>query len=150
MSASSHPAEQVSMVCANFGNAEAFEPVLSDWVAFLGHRPGEIVVVDGGSDERTHDLYWSMFKRRLIDKLQVIRREHGDNSRETCFIQEHTAAAIASKPYVLFFKSDTLPYRDGHEEWLAQAMQFLDRDDTFAVGGSFNIPSRHHDAPFPG
>jgi hypothetical protein len=146
----SHPADQISMVCANFANREAFEPVLTDWIQFLGARPGEIVVVDGGSDEATHDMYWSLFKRKVIDKLQVIRKEHPENHKDLCYYQEHAAGAIATKPYVLFWKGDTLPYRKGHDEWLAQAIDFLEREDTFAVGGSFNIPSKHHDAPWPG
>ncbi len=141
---------QVSMVCANFGNAEAFEAVLLDWFVFLGGRAGEVVVVDGGSCADTHRMYFDLFNRRLIDKLQLIRREHPDNSRETCFIQEHTAPAVASGEYLLFFKSDTLPYRSGHDRWLVEAAALLERDDVFAVGGSFNVPSRHHDGPLPG
>lgn len=148
-SGATHPAAKVSMVCANFKNAEAFEQVLLDWFEFLGGRPGEVVVVDGGSDRRTHELYFDLLGRGLIDKLQLIRPEHEDNSRETCFIQETQVAAFASKPYLLFWKSDTLPFRRGHDGWLAEALERIERDDTFAVGGSFNIPSKHHDA-WPG
>jgi hypothetical protein len=57
--------------------------------------------------------------------------------------------ALAANPYVLFFKSDTLPYRQGHDDWVVDALKYLDRDDTYAVGGSFNIPSKHHEA-WPG
>jgi hypothetical protein len=141
---------QLSLVCANFGSHETFRDVLSDWITFLGGRPGEIVIVDGGSKKSTTDLYWQMFNDGLIDKLQVIRPTHPDNSKDLCFLQEHTAGAIASKPYLLWYKSDTLPFREGHERWLPEAIEQLDRDDTFAVGGSFNIPSKHHDAPWPG
>ena len=41
----SHAADQISVVCVNFANREAFEPVLTDWIQFLGSRPGEICVV---------------------------------------------------------------------------------------------------------
>lgn len=143
------PQSAVSMVCANFRNPEAFEAVLLDWFEFLGGRPGEVVVVDGGSDRATHAIYFDLLGRGMIDKLQLIRPDHPDNSRETCFIQEAQAGAFASKPYLLFWKSDTLPFRRGHDDWLSEAMSHLERPDTFAFGGSFNIPSKHHDA-FPG
>lgn len=136
----------VSMLCANFRNAEAFEPVLLDWFEFVGGRPGEVVVMDGGSDRRTHQLYFDMLDKGLIDKLQLIRPDHPDNNKETCYIQEIHVGQFASKPYLLFWKSDTLPYRRGHEGWLVDAIRWLDRPDTFAVGGSFNVPARHHDA----
>jgi len=142
--------KQISLCAANFGNADAFGDVLEDWIAFLGGRPGEIVIVDGGSSPATHAVYWNLFQAGRIDKLQVIRAEHPDNSRMTCFIQEHAAVAISAGKYILCFKSDTLPYRGGHEDWLVRAIQYLERPDTFAVGGSFNLPGRHHDAPWPG
>jgi hypothetical protein len=140
---------RISLCTANFGNAAAFEAVLDDWIRFLGGRPAEIIVVDGGSKPETHEVYWKLFNRRKIDKLQVIRKDHPDNDREKCFYQEHTAAAVSSSPYILLFKSDTLPYRRGHDNWLVDAIGYLERDDTFAVGGSFNVPSKHHEA-WPG
>jgi hypothetical protein len=141
--------QQVSMVAANFGNAPALADVLRDWFTFLGGKPGEVVIVDGGSKPDTHAVYIQLFNEGKIDKLQLIRPDHFENHRDICFIQEHAAGLMAGKPYVLFFKSDTLPYRQGHENWLAEAIEHLDREDTFAVGGSFNVPSKHHDA-WPG
>jgi hypothetical protein len=142
--------KQVSMSAANFGNAEVFADVLNDWLKFLGGRPGEIAIVDGGSSPATHAVYFDLFQRGLIDKLQLIRVNHPDNSKNTCYFQEHAAGAICSKPYILWFKSDTLPYRQGHDDWLPQAIELLERPDTFAVGGSYNVPSKHHDGPIPG
>jgi hypothetical protein len=141
--------KQVSMTAANMGNSAAFEAVLEDWIKFLGGRPGEIAIVDGGSAPAMHDIYWRLFKEQKIDKLQVIRPEHCENDREKCYYQEHLAGAFAANPYLFFFKTDTLPYRQGHDNWLVEAMQYLDRPDTFAVGGSFNVPSKHHEA-WPG
>jgi len=141
--------EQLSLTAANFGNAEVFSQVFDDWLRFLGGKPGEVVVVDGGSTPQMHDIYWRMFKERKIDKLQVIHSDHPENDKNKCFFQEHAAGAIANKPYLLFFKSDTLPYRQGHDNWLTESIGYLERPDTFAVGGSFNVPSKHHDA-WPG
>lgn len=147
--ASPHPASSVSLVNANFGNANVFEKVLLDWFEFLGARPGEVVVLEAGSDRQTHDVMYDLLCRGLIDNLQLIRPGHGDSSRNTAHIREHNVVAVATKPYVLFWKSDSLPFRRGHDGWLAEALQHHERPDTFAVGGSFNMPSRHHDA-FPG
>jgi hypothetical protein len=48
--------KQVSMTAANVGNSAAFEAVLEDWIKFLGGRPGEIAIVDGGSAPAMHDV----------------------------------------------------------------------------------------------
>ena len=129
---------QVSLVSANFGNRLAYREVLLDWFKFLGGKPGEVVIVDGGSDRDTQKVYWELYQEGLIDKLQIIPSHHQDNDKERCFIQEYTAGVIASNPYILWFKIDTLPYRKGHEGWLEEAIDDLDRDDVFAVGGAFN------------
>jgi hypothetical protein len=141
--------DEVALVAANFGNGLIYKDILLDWFRFLGGKPGEVVVVDGGSDINTQIVYWELYRDGLIDKLQVIQPHHQDNDKETCYIQEYTAGAIARKPYILFFKIDTLPYREGHDNWLEEAINYLDRDDVFAVGGSFNLPSKLHDA-WPG
>jgi hypothetical protein len=138
--------EQISLVTRNYGDAPAFEQVLLDWFDFLGGKPGEVVVIDAGSDRATHAIYWDLFQRGLIDKLQVIRTEHDDHDFERGYIQLQTAASIASKPYLLWFSIDTLPYRQGHEGWLEEAMGYLDRDDVCTVGGSYNIPAKSCDA----
>ncbi len=138
--------DDISLVCANFGNGHVFRAILEDWFKFLGGKPGEVVVVDGGSDAETQAVYWRAYNEGLIDKLQLIRTDHPDNSRETCFIQEHTAGAIASKKYLLWFKLDTLPYREGHDGWLAEAVGHLDRPEVYAVVGSLNYNSKVKDA----
>ncbi|MEG4810189.1 hypothetical protein QUA82_23840 [Microcoleus sp. F8-D3] len=137
---------QVSMVSANFGNRLAYRQILLDWFNFLGGKPGEVVVVDGGSDSDTQKLYWELYQEGLIDKLQMIPPHHKDNDKERCFIQEYTAGVIASNPYLLWFKIDTLPYREGHERWLEEAIDDLDRDNVFAVGGAFNRSYPHFEA----
>ena len=41
---------------------------------------------------------------------------------------------------------DTLPFREGHADWLSQAIGFLGRDDTFSFGGALSLPHDHHPA----
>lgn len=137
---------EVSLVARNFGDGLVFEDVLLDWFRFLGGKPGEVVIIDGGSNADTQAVYWQLFQKGLIDKLQVIQPSHEDNNHERGYIQSYTAGAIATKPYLLWFNIDTLPYRERHDNWLEESINYLNRNDVFAIGGSFNLPSRHHDA----
>lgn len=137
------------MVTANYGEGVVLRDVFQDWFDFLGGKPGEVVVVDCGSDPETQTVCWQMFQQGLIDKLQIIHPSSDDFGKEKGYIKEYTAGAIASKPYVLVFKTDTLPYRKGYEQWLVEAIEYLERDDVFAVGGSYNLPCKTHDA-WPG
>jgi hypothetical protein len=142
--------ENLSLVCANFGDGLTLRDVLEDWFAFLGGRPGEVVVLDNGSDAQTRRASLECFDGGMIDKLVLVRPGHPDTPKARAHLAEHTAPALASKCYLLFFKFDTLPYREGHENWLVEATEYLDRPDTFAVGGSFNVMSKHHEGPWPG
>ncbi len=140
--------KQISLVTNHYGDARVFAEVLQDWFRFLGGRPGEVVVVDCGSDRPTQAQYWQLYQAGWIDKLQIIQPNHADNAggKATGFIQEYTAGLVASNPYILWFHADTLPYREGHDDWLAEAFSNLDRDDIFAITGSFNLPSKYEDA----
>lgn len=140
--------DSISLVTNQFGDGAIFADVLGDWFRFLGGKPGEVVVVDCGSDRATHEEYWGLFNEKRIDKLQVIRPDHPDHrgGKETGYIHEYAAIALASNPFLLFFHSDTLPYREGHADWLGQAISFLERTDVFAITGSVNLPSFHHAA----
>ncbi|CAA9588121.1 hypothetical protein AVDCRST_MAG81-4323 [uncultured Synechococcales cyanobacterium] len=140
---------QISMVTANYGEGLVFADIINDWFNFLGGKPGEVVIVDCGSNRETQTVYWKMFQEGLINKLQLIHPDSDDFGKDKGYIKEYTAGAIASKPYLLVFKSDTIPYRQGHDSWLEEAISYLDRDDVFAIGGSYNLPSKHHDA-WPG
>jgi len=137
------------MVTANYGEGLVFADIINDWFELLGGKPSEVVIVDCGSDRETQTVYWKMFQEGLIDKLQLIHPDSDDFGRDKGYIKEYTAGAIASKPYLLVFKTDTIPYRKGHDGWLEEAISYLDRDDVFAIGGSYNLPSKHHDA-WPG
>jgi hypothetical protein len=141
--------DEVSLVVRNFGDGLVFEDVLHDWFRFLGGKPGEVVVVDSGSNAETQATYWKLFQEGLIDKLQIIQPTHEENNHERGYIQIYTAGSIASKPYLLWFNIDTLPYREGYDNWLEESIDYLERDDVFAIGGAFNLPSKHHDA-WPG
>lgn len=137
---------EVSLVARNYGDGIVLEDVLRDWFHFLGGKPGEVIIVDAGSNAQTLETYWDLYKQGLIDKIQIINPEHQEHEHEVGFIQVYTAGAIATKPYVFFFNIDTLPYRKGHEGWLEESIDHLEREEVMAVGGSWNLPSMSHDA----
>lgn len=130
--------DQVSLVCANFGNGPAFPSVLEDWFEFLNGKPNEVVIVDGGSDATTRAAYLGLFESGKVDKLHLLQPSHRENDKERCFVQEYAAAAAAANAYVLFIKIDTLPFRRGHEDWLEQAALALEEPGVFAVSGALN------------
>jgi len=138
--------DQLAIVTANFADGLVLGDVLEDWFGFLGGRPGQVVLLDNGSDPATQSACWQCYQSGMIDKLLLVKAGHCDAGRDINYIAEHTAPAITTKPYVLFFKIDCLPWRKGHDQWLVEAMHHLERPDTFAVGGSFNCVARHHEA----
>jgi hypothetical protein len=87
--------DEVSLVVRNFGDGLVFEDVLHDWFRFLGGKPGEVVVVDSGSNAETQAAYWKLFQEGLIDKLQIIQPTHEENNHERGYIQIYTAGSIA-------------------------------------------------------
>ena len=141
----------ISLVANNFDDAIVFAARLDDWFGFLGGRPGEIVVVDSGSNPEAQDVYWQLFQQKKIDKLQIIRSTHqvSPGGQATSYLQDYTAGAIANKPYLLWLHTDTLPYRSGHDRWLEEAVSYLERPEVMAISSSSNLPSQHHDA-WPG
>jgi hypothetical protein len=149
MSQKSDVLSQISLVTANFGEGIVLADVLQDWFNFLGGKPGEVVVIDCGSNRETQEVCWRLFREGVIDKLQLIHADNDDFGKDKGYIKEYTAGAIASKPYVLTFKTDTLPYRVGHEGWLEEAISYLDREEVFAINGSSNLPQMYSEA-WPG
>jgi hypothetical protein len=111
--------------------------MLRDWLQFIGQRPYEIVVTDGGTSPDVFGAYAELFHEGLIDKLYVMQPSHPENTRQTCFIQEYYAGVMASGDYLLFVKPDTIPYRRGHDGWLQEYIELLTGDPKlFAVTGS--------------
>lgn len=137
---------EISLVARNYGDGIVLEDILQDWFDFLGGKPGEVILVDSGSKAKDLEVYWRLYKKGMIDKFQTIQPDHREHEHELGFVQVYTAAAIATKPYIFFFNIDTLPYRKGHEGWVEESIDYLERDEVMAVGGSWNLPSKSDDA----
>lgn len=135
------PWQSVTLAISGFRDGIELRPVLADWIEFLGGRPGEIVYVDGGSPPSTIRRLTSMLQDGLIDRLELLTPGHFENHRDRCYIQEYRAGRLATLPYVMFIKMDTLPFRRGHDHWLAEDLAALDRP------GVFSITHSHQDNP---
>ena len=127
------PWASVSLAISGFGDGVELRTVLGDWIEFIGGRPGEIVYVDGGSGPATVRRLTRMLGEGLIDRLELLTPGHFENHRDRCYIQEYRAGRLATLPYVMFIKMDTLPFRRGHDRWLAEDMAALDRPGVFAI-----------------
>ena len=141
--------DNVALIANIFGDGEALRDVILDWFCFIGGRPGQVIIVDNGSPEATQSAAYSAYREGLIDKLVLVRPGHCDTGNHQVYIGEHTAPAISTKPYLLWFHLDTLPFRSGYENWLSEAIEYLDREEVFAVSGAFNSHEKIRDA-WPG
>ena len=55
--------ENLSLVTTIFGDGLVIRDILLDWFRFLGGKPGEVVVIDCGSDAETHAITGSCIKK---------------------------------------------------------------------------------------
>ena len=132
----------VSLITTNFGNTDTFPVMLRDWIEFMGSRPFEVVVVDGGSPPETVEMYLTLFKEGLIDKLHLMNSRHPENHKHLCFIQEYYSGVLGSGDYLLFFKQDTLPYRADHTDWIEESISLFAADKKlFAITGTSPGPA---------
>jgi len=146
LSSQSNRLNQLSLVTANFSEGAVFATIIQDVFTFLGGKPGEVVVVDGASDVATQAIYWQLFQDKVIDKLHLIRKASGDVDYNQNCRREYTAGSIASKPYLLLFKANTIPNSEAHGNWLEAAIGYLDHDNIFAVSSAGNHLSKHSEA----
>lgn len=127
------PLEVLTLAISGYGGGRELSRVLLDWFRFLGGRPGEVVYVDGGSPRPTVRQLTAMLCRGLLDRLQLLNPDHPDSTADRCFVQEYESGRLATRPYVLFVKLDTLPFRRGYSQWLAEDLATLERADVLAI-----------------
>lgn len=143
------PWASVSLAISGFRDGVELRPVLRDWVEFIGGRPGEIVYVDGGSPPATVRRLTRMLNEGLIDRLELLTPGHFENHRDRCYVQEYRAGRLATLPYVMFIKMDTLPFRRGFDGWLAEDLAALDRPGVFSITHSHqDNPAISRDGPY--
>jgi hypothetical protein len=132
----------LSMISANYGNLELAEAIHKDWFRFLGGEPAEVVFVENGSPLRGQTTLFEGVKHGWIDKLLSVRPGVFDIGKHQAFIAEVSALAMATRPFALLYHLDVLVSRRGHDDWLFDAQQRLRDLSVYAIGGSFNAPSK--------
>lgn len=142
-------ASRLAMVAGNFGDGPMLRTVVEDWIRFIGTRPAHIVMVDNGADRDTQRTLLDLANTGFMDRVGLVSPHTYDLGAHQCYVAEHLAGALGGRDYLLWYHVDTLPFRSGHEGWLPEALELLELDDVFSVGGSFNTRSKHHDA-WPG
>ena len=130
--------DQVSLCTYSTGHSMVRE-VLDDWVQFLGGRPNQVIFAVSSSAE-TPPIYKELWRAGLIDQILQIEA----NGRSVMKVEpEATRLAIetALTEWILLVKLDTLPYRLGHDNWLAQAMERIQRYGLLGMTGSSHMMS---------
>lgn len=125
--------DQLTLSMSGFGATRATHRVILDWFEFLGGRPGEVIYVDGGSDRASMARLVALVQEGLIDRLELLNPRHFENDFHRCYVQEYRSGMLASKPYVMFVKPDTLPFRVGCASWLEDDVHTLDDPRVFAI-----------------
>jgi hypothetical protein len=109
--------------------------VLEDWLSFLGGRPKQIVFAVSPSDNPA-PIYEELLAEGLIDEIVYVDLR-GRSVQETDAEAIRAAIEVVKTDWVLLTKLDTLPYRNGHENWLDEAMQTQNKYNCFGLTGSF-------------
>ena len=128
--------DQVSMCTYSTGQTMVRE-VLDDWLRFLGGRPNQVIFAVSPKIEPP-PVYEELRKEGLIDRILLLESE-GRSVLET--EPEAVRLIVDATPteWVLLIKLDTLPYRSGHETWLDDAMERVDKYRLFGMTGGFPI-----------
>jgi hypothetical protein len=135
----------LSMITANYGNLELAEAIHKDWFRFLGGPPGEVVFVENGSPMPGQAALFEGVKNGWITKLLSVRPGAFDIGKHQAFIAEVSALAMSTKRNVLLYHLDVLVSRRGRDDWLVDADRRLQNPSVYAIGGSFNAPSKSSD-----
>ncbi len=111
--------------------------VLDDWLRFLGGRPNQVIFAVSPRIEPP-PVYEELRKEGVIDRILLLESEG-------CPVLEIDPEAVrlivdaTPTEWVLLIKLDTLPYRSGHESWLDDALERVDKYRLFGMTGGFPI-----------
>ena len=128
--------DQISMCTFSTGQTMVRE-VLEDWLRFLGGRPNQVLFAVSpviGPPQ----VYEELRSEGLIDRILPLEAE-GRSVRETDAEAIRLIVDATPTEWVLLIKLDTLPYRSGHETWLDDALERVDKYRLFGMTGGFPI-----------
>jgi hypothetical protein len=128
-----HVLKAVSLCTYSSGSVMVRE-VLDDWLQFLGGRPRQIIFAVSpviGAPA----IYDELLQEGKIDRIIGVEPK-GRSSEEIEPEAIHLAINAAPTEWVLMVKLDTLCYRSGRSDWLAEAMELVQRQGLFGMTGS--------------
>lgn len=108
--------------------------VLNDWLFFIGNQPRELIFSVSPKDNPPV-IYEQLKAERIIDKIIYLETEN----RSVGEIEPHgirLAIESATTEWILLVKLDALPFRKGHENWLKDAIDAIEKYDCFGLTGS--------------
>lgn len=128
--------DQISLCTFSTGQAMVRE-VLDDWLQFLGGRPNQVIFAVSPIDEPP-PVYGELRGEGMIDRILLLGTK-GSSVMQVDSEAIRLIVAAATTEWVLLIKLDTLPYRSGHETWLDDAMELVEKYHLFGMTGGFPI-----------
>jgi hypothetical protein len=128
--------DKISLCTYSSGQTMVRE-VLGDWLHFLGGRPNQVIFAVS-SVTGLPSIYEELHQEGTIDR--IIWLEARGRSVEA-IDAEALPLVVGAAPteWVLLFKLDTLPCRSGHEFWVTEAIETVERHGLFGMTGSSRI-----------
>jgi hypothetical protein len=128
--------DQITLCTYNTG-ADMVREVLGDWLSFVGGRPRRVIVAVSPRDN-VPPIYLQLQREGLIDQLLPVEAR-GRSVLEIDAEAVRLVIEAAPTEWALLVKLDTLPYRRGHDTWLADAFEILHRHGLFGLTGSIPL-----------
>ncbi len=126
--------EKVSL-CTYSTGQKMVRAVLEDWRRFAGPAIGEVVVAVSSQGDPPQ-VYRQLEDEGVIDRLIVIPA-NGRSVNDIDTVGIVACLQAAKCDYALLTKLDTLPHRDGNENWLAEALGKIRKQNLWGMTGSF-------------
>ncbi len=133
------PDPTLALCTFSTGKAQVRE-VLGDWLGFLPRRPERVIVSTLLDDGEPRPVYRELADEGVIDELVTLEAPglDGRTAETLGTLSALKAAADHGVDYALQVKLDTLPYRDGHDGWLDEALTVLREGGFAAFTGSMS------------
>ncbi len=121
-------------LCTYSTGKDMVREVLDDWLQFLGGQPKETIFAISPT-VGAPAIYEELYREGKIDRILGLE----PNGRSVMEIEGEAvsqAVSAAATEWVLLIKLDTLPFRSGHADWLAEALEMIERHRLFGMTGS--------------
>lgn len=111
--------------------------VLEDWLNFLGPQPGSLHCFCGGNEaakDAVSRLCTTRGIRLILTPDEVCEDVRHDEISILRWQFEHV-----SEPYCALIHLDTLPYREGDDDWLAESLAAMEENGFLFITGSSRV-----------